>query len=95
MPLKAPSSTAKRALPPNVIEVFVALGVLLYAAVGVAALLLDHNYLDYAALAHEPTHGQHWGIFLVEFGVGTTVAAVMITIFYRFAERGSNGGDAE
>jgi len=32
-------------------------------------------------------HGQHLGIFLVEGGVGITVAAVMIAIFYAFAER--------
>jgi multicomponent Na+:H+ antiporter subunit B len=39
-------------------------------------------------LAHEPTHGQHLGIFLVELGVGITVAAVMITVFFTFASRG-------
>jgi hypothetical protein len=28
------------------------------------------------------------GILLVEFGVGTTVAATMITVFFTFARRG-------
>jgi multicomponent Na+:H+ antiporter subunit B len=51
-------------------------------------LLLGGNYLDYDVLAHDPVHGQHLGILLIEFGVGTTVAAVMITIFYNFAGRG-------
>ena len=32
-------------------------------------------------------HGQHLGILIIEFGVGVTVAAVMITIFYQFAGR--------
>jgi multicomponent Na+:H+ antiporter subunit B len=60
-------------------------GVLLYAGVGAAALFLGGNYLNYSVLAHEATHGQHLGITLIEFGVGTTVAGAMITIFLIFA----------
>lgn len=60
-------------------------GVLLYAGVGVATLLMGGQYLDYSVLAHEATHGQHLGISLIEFGVGTTVAGAMITIFVIFA----------
>ena len=33
-----------------------------------------------------PVHGQHLGILLIELGVGTTVAAVMISVFYAFGE---------
>jgi len=52
------------------------------------------NFLDYGALDHHflpgfLPHGQHLGIFLVEFGVGVTVTAVMIMIFYCFAGRHS------
>jgi len=65
-----------------------AVGVLLYAGVGVAGMLLGGNFLDYNVLAHEATHGQHIGILLVELGVGITVAAAMITIFVTFASRG-------
>ncbi len=78
---------AKDAVPPWLVRSLVALGILLYASVGVASLLLGGNYLDYSVLAHEPTHGQHIGILLIEFGVGVTVAAVMVTIFYAFAGR--------
>ncbi len=60
-------------------------GVLIFAGTGVVAMLMGGNYLDYSALAHEATHGQHLGINLVEFGVGTTVAGAMITIFLIFA----------
>ena len=81
----------RKVAPPAVIEVLVAAGVLLYAGVGVAGLLLGGNYLDYGVLRHDPVHGQHLGILLIEFGVGTTVAAVMITIFYNFAGRGREG----
>jgi multicomponent Na+:H+ antiporter subunit B len=80
--------TARRVARPAVIRVFVALGVLIYGGVGVVSLLLGGHYLDYSLLAHEPAHGQHLGISLIEFGVGTTVAAVMITIFFAYAGRG-------
>ncbi len=50
------------------------------------------NFLDYEALNHDVLHGflphgQHLGIFLIELGVGITVTAVMIMIFYCFAGR--------
>jgi multicomponent Na+:H+ antiporter subunit B len=79
---------ARRAFPPKVLEFLVALGVLLYGSVGIDAILLGGNFLDYDVLAHDPHHGQHLGILVVELGVGITVAAVMATIFFLFAGRG-------
>ena len=76
---------ARRALPPPVIQVLVALGVLIYAGTGVLTMLLGGSFLDYNRLAANPLSGQHWGIFAVELGVGITVAAVVISIFYAFA----------
>lgn len=81
-------NTARKVANPAVIRVLVASGLLIYGGVGVLSLLLGGRYLDYSVLAHEPTHGQHLGIALIEFGVGTTVAAVMITIFLAYAGRG-------
>lgn len=79
---------ARRVTPPVLIEMLVALGVLIYAGTGVAAMLNGGNFLDYNALDHhDPTHGQHFGILLVELGVGITVAAVMLAIFFSFAGR--------
>ncbi len=78
----------RKVAPHDLIRVLVAGGVLLFAGVGVAGMLLGGNYLDYNVLAHDPVHGQHLGILLIEFGVGMTVAAVMITVFYHFAGRG-------
>ena len=49
--------------------------------------------LDYDVLGHDPVHGQHLGILLIEFGVGMTVASVMIVIFFAFAGRGRRGRD--
>ena len=66
-------------------KTFAALGLLFYAGIGVIGIILGGNFLDYNVLAHDPVHGQHWGILLIEVGVGITVAAVIISIFYSFA----------
>jgi multicomponent Na+:H+ antiporter subunit B len=79
--------------PTWLVEKLVALGVLIYAGVGIAGLLLGGNYLDYSVLAHDPVHGQELGIMLIELGVGITVAATMISIFFAFAGR-EPGDDA-
>ena len=79
--------STKRVAPERVVIQLMALGVVIYAGVGVVGILLGGNYLDYNVLAHEPAHGQHYGILLVELGVGITVAATMIAIFYQFAGR--------
>ncbi len=81
---------ARQVIPSWVSRALLGVGVLLYAGVGVASMLLGGNYLDYNVLAHDPLHGQHLGITLVEIGVGLTVAMAMITIFFTFA-----GQDAE
>ena len=78
----------RRVAPARVLESLIAVGVLLYAGTGVVSMLRGGNFLEYGSLdPHHPTHGQHLGILLVELGVGTAVAAVMITIFYAFAGR--------
>ncbi len=79
---------ARKVVPEPVVESMMALGVLLYAGVGVAGLLLGGNYLDYFVLDADPVLGQHRGIFWVEAGVAITVSGVMLKIFYMFADRG-------
>lgn len=78
--------SAQAVLAPELVRVIAASGVLLYAGVGVASMLAGGNYLDYGALDPDNRpHGEHIGILLVELGVGMTVAAVMIMLFYLFA----------
>ncbi len=72
------------------IEALVAGGVLLYGSVGLVSMFLGGNFLDYDALAHDPVHGQHYGILLVELGVGITVTAVMVALYFLFASRRSS-----
>jgi multicomponent Na+:H+ antiporter subunit B len=76
-----------QAVPPEILRPLAALGVLLYGGVGVATLLLGGAYLDYDVLAHDPVHGQHLGILLVELGVGITVASVLTLVYFAFAGR--------
>ncbi len=75
----------KEVVRPAVLQSVAACGVLLFALVGIAGPLLGGNYLDYGVLLSNPVSGQHLGIFLVELGVGMTVAAVMMLLFYSFA----------
>ena len=79
--------TAKQVVPPRLLRVLASLGALIYAGTGFATLLLGGHFLDYNVLAAQPVAGQHLGILLIELGVGITVSAVMLTIFFAFAGR--------
>lgn len=78
---------AQQLLPPRKLAYLPAAGLLLYAAVGIYSMLNGGNFLDYNVLANDPHDGQHYGILIIELGVGITVAAVMINIFFSFSER--------
>lgn len=81
---------AMKAVPPVFARFLAGTGFLLYASVGVWALMMGGNYLDYDALFNEPPgghHGQHYGILLVELGVLFAVSGSMVSIFYAFAGR--------
>ncbi len=78
---------ATRVVPPSALRVLMASGVLLYLAVGFATVLLGGNFLSYDTLAENAKDGQHYGILLVELGVGITVTSTMIAIFYVFVGR--------
>jgi len=92
-------SSLEQIVPPRAVEIGAALGVLLYAGVGIASMILGAghegigNFLDYNVLAGHAdgsvdAHGQHIGILLIELGVGITVTTAMLAIFYMFAGRG-------
>ena len=79
----------RRAIPEKVMEYGIALGIFIYGGVGVLSLVNGRHFLDYDFLSsHDPVHGQHLGIMVVELGVGITVASAMTTIFYALAGRG-------
>jgi multicomponent Na+:H+ antiporter subunit B len=78
-------SAARQVFPPRTVQVCAALGVAFYAAVGFASLFGGGAFLDYSVFG--AAHGQALGIFLIELGVGVTVAAVPTAIFYAYAGR--------
>jgi multicomponent Na+:H+ antiporter subunit B len=67
--------------------VLMLLGVLLYCAVGVANVVLGGHFLDFYTLLPSPHAAQQFGIITVEFGIGVTVATVVMLIFTMFARR--------
>ena len=78
---------AQSVVPLRVVEVLFSFGVMLYASVGIAGILKGGQFLEYGVLAHDPVHGQHMGILVIELGVGITVTAVVIAIFFAFVGR--------
>jgi multicomponent Na+:H+ antiporter subunit B len=80
-------SNSQKLFKRKMMELLTAVGVLIYGGVGVACMIMGGNFLDYSVLRHDPVDGQHLGILLVELGVGITVAAVMIVIFFKFTWR--------
>ena len=77
----------QKVVPPAIVLNVACAGLLLYALVGIAGMMMGGNYLDYGVLLDDPVAGQHLGIILIELGVGLTVAATMTVLFYAFAER--------
>ena len=78
---------AREVLPPKALAILVPAGLLIYALTGFAGIFLGGKFLDYDVLAATPTAGQHLGVLVIEFGVGVTVAAVMVSVFYAYAGR--------
>ena len=80
--------SAIRVAPPGVLRACSAAGVLIYGGTGVANLMLGGTFLDYSSFTPEhASHGQHYGILAVEFGVGLTVASTLTLIFFALAGR--------
>ena len=86
----------RRVVPPILTERLMAAGVLLYGAVGVIAMLLGGEFLNYSALDPLTTghHGQHLGIIAIELGVGIAVASTIMRVYYAFVSRRPGGEEA-
>ncbi len=79
----------RQVVPVVLTERLMAAGVLLYGAVGVVAMFLGGEFLNYSALDPLTTghHGQHLGIIVIELGVGIAVAATIMRVYYAFVGR--------
>lgn len=86
----------ERLVPPRITDSLMAIGVLLYAGTGLHNLLMGGNFLDYSMLNPEnPGEGEALGMTLVEYGVGITVASVMITIYTQITQGRRDGDTGE
>ncbi|MBU2510584.1 Na(+)/H(+) antiporter subunit B [bacterium] len=69
-------------------------GVFLYAGTGMLCLLMGASFLDYSALADLLATDSVWarshGILIVEVGVGLSVMAVMIWLYYNISSSGKH-----
>ena len=77
----------RKVMPPWLRRALLSIGVIIFGGTGLFGLILGGNFLDYNVLLANPVAGQHLGILLVELGVGITVSATMITIFFVFARQ--------
>ena len=86
--------SAIRRMGERTIMLLAALGVGIYAGVGILSMLFEKNYLDYSALANflpfDPASAHSYGILVVEIGVGIVVMAVMVLLYYILASAGKH-----
>lgn len=68
------------------LRIIASTGVLIYLTTGLISLILSGQFLDYSLLLTPPTNGQKLGIFIIELGVGLTVASAMLLIYFLFDE---------
>ncbi|WP_416308728.1 Na(+)/H(+) antiporter subunit B [Neptunicella sp. SCSIO 80796] len=78
---------ARDVMKPTVLRLLCAIGVFIYGSTGVVSMLSGGNFLDYSVLTSDAVVGQHVGILVIELGVGITIAAGMILIFFAFSQQ--------
>ena len=81
-------------IPLKALYVLMLVGVLLYCLVGVATVVLGGHFLDFYTLLPSPHAAQQLGIITVEFGIGVTVATVVMLIFTMFSRRKAEWDEA-
>jgi len=74
-------------IPERAMYVLMLVGVLIYAGVGVAGVVLGGHFLDFRPLLDDPQYAQQFGIVTVELGIGITVSTVTMLIFTMFVQR--------
>ncbi|HIH70310.1 Na(+)/H(+) antiporter subunit B [Methermicoccus shengliensis] len=79
----------KKKLPVKPLAVIASLGLMMYAGIGIAAIMFGGNFLEYGVIPFSvhPEVSSEYGIEVVEIGIGLTVMAIMTSIFYDLAVR--------
>jgi multicomponent Na+:H+ antiporter subunit B len=60
------------------------IGVIIYFATGLAAMVMGGYFLDYELLPFtgmEPAMVRYWGILIIEVGIGLAVMAILVMIY--------------
>ena len=73
-----------RRMTPRVNDLMGSMGVLIYAGIGLACVILGANFLDYSVLPIPGTtvaRARYLGMLGIEIGVGISVMAIMVSIF--------------
>lgn len=85
--------TGRFSLTPRGAAIMAAVGIIFFAVIGVAPMVIGHDMLDYAVLplGGEPAMRRSMGILLIEVGVTLAVAGAMLSIFYALS--GPVGGE--
>jgi len=77
-------------VPRRVTDGLAGAGVLLYVVVGLVGIVSGYRFLDYTPLRVTGSESaESWGMTLVEYGVGITVASVMITVYREVSQAGA------
>jgi len=78
----------RKIIPEKLSDTLNSIGVLIYAGIGLICMIFGGKYLEYNILPLGSAHfASHIGMLGIEIGVGITVAAVMITIFFETARQ--------
>lgn len=85
--------TGRLALSPRGAAIMAACGIIFFALIGVAPMLIGESMLDYAVLplGVEAAGRRSLGILLIEVGVTLAVAGAMLSIFFSLS--GPVGGE--
>ena len=77
---------ASKRISEKVTDILSSIGALIYALIGIACIFAGGAYLQYDMLPFgSPKTAIHMGIYGIEIGIGITVSAVLITIFFEIA----------
>lgn len=86
----------ERRIPPHRMTQCMAVGALIYAGTGLAAVLKGGAFMDFAAFRpHDPGGAEALGMTIVESGVALTVASVMVGIYLWITEERRGQASAE
>lgn len=85
--------TGRLSLSPRSAALMAVSGIVLFAGIGIAPMLVNAPMLDYSVLplAEKAAYRRSMGILLIEVGVMLAVAGAMLSIFYALS--GPVGGD--